>query len=321
MKRLTTVGVALALLCASVGVLHADVKTRKKDQVTFEGMLGRMAGMFGGSAARDGVVSSVAVVGDRKLSLNDASGEIIDLAEERVYRLDVRRRTYTIVTFAELRRQMEEAQAKARKEVKEAEEQPGGPSDAREMEVDFDIKDTGQRKAVAGYDTRQLIATITVRQKGMTLEEGGGMVLTSDMWMADRIAALGEIREFDMKYFQAVYGSTLGATAQQMAAALALYPGLQAAMQRMQEEGVKMNGTPLVTTTTVETVKSKAEMAEAARESEGGGIGGRLARRVMRKKPEEPRARVMSSLTEVLSVETSAAAADVALPDGFTLKK
>jgi len=162
MKRLLSAGMALALVCAAVGVLRADVKTREKDQVKFEGMLGRLAGMFGGSAAKEGVISSVAVVGDRKMSLNDTTGEIIDLAEEKVYRLDVRKKTYTVVTFAELRRQMEEAQAKAQKEMKEVEERPA-PSEAPEMEIDFDVKETGQRKPLAGHDTRQVVATITVR--------------------------------------------------------------------------------------------------------------------------------------------------------------
>ena len=52
----------------------ADVKTRDKTQIKFEGMLGRMVGMFGGKAAKDGVVTSHAVKGDRKVEMTgDAS--------------------------------------------------------------------------------------------------------------------------------------------------------------------------------------------------------------------------------------------------------
>ena len=39
--------------------------------------------------------------------------------------------------------------------------------------------------------------TVTVREKGKTLEESGGMVLTSDMWLAPKIAAMKEVAEFD----------------------------------------------------------------------------------------------------------------------------
>ena len=38
-------------------------------------MLGRMVNMFGGKAAREGVTSTVAVKGDRKATMNDATGQ------------------------------------------------------------------------------------------------------------------------------------------------------------------------------------------------------------------------------------------------------
>ena len=44
--------------------------------------------------------------------------------------------------------------------------------------------------------------TITVREKGKTLEQSGGMVLTSDMWLAPKIAAMKEIADFDVRYAQ-----------------------------------------------------------------------------------------------------------------------
>ena len=65
------------------------------------------------------------------------------------------------------------------------------------MEVDFDVRNTGEKKTINGFDTHQVVMTITVREKGKTLEESGGMVLTSDMWLAPKIAAMKEIAEFD----------------------------------------------------------------------------------------------------------------------------
>ena len=58
---------------AAAGSAKADVKTRDKSQVKFEGMLGRMVGMFGGKAAKDGVVTTEAVKGDRKVEMNDTT--------------------------------------------------------------------------------------------------------------------------------------------------------------------------------------------------------------------------------------------------------
>src|SRR5919106_3997435 len=110
MRRIV-IAVVLGMVCA--GVANADVRTDEKTQVKFEGMLGRMANLFGGRAAKEDVVSTVSVKGDRKATLNGETGQIIDLNEETVYDIDIRNETYTVTTFADVRRQMEEARKKA----------------------------------------------------------------------------------------------------------------------------------------------------------------------------------------------------------------
>ena len=74
------------------------------------------------------------------------------------------------------------------------------------MEVDFSLKDTGQKKTINGFDTHEVVMTITMREKGKTLEESGGLVLTSDMWMAPKIAAMKEIPEFEQRYWRKLQG-------------------------------------------------------------------------------------------------------------------
>src|SRR5919106_5557289 len=78
MRRIV-IAVVLGMVCA--GVANADVRTDEKTQVKFEGMLGRMANLFGGRAAKEGLVSTVSVKGDRKATLNGETGQIIDLNE------------------------------------------------------------------------------------------------------------------------------------------------------------------------------------------------------------------------------------------------
>ena len=68
------------------------------------------------------------------------------------------------------------------------------------------MKETGQRKAINGLDTHQAIMTIAFREKGKTLEQAGGMVITSDIWLAPRIAAMQEIGEFELRYARALQG-------------------------------------------------------------------------------------------------------------------
>ncbi len=323
MKRFFPVLLALAVV--SVGVTtRADVKTEQRTKATFEGTLGRMVGMFGGKAAKDGIVSTVAVQGDRMMTVTDKSGQIIDLAEEKIYDLDLKKKTYKVTTFEELRQRMEEARKAAEEQMAEAREEPEEPEgEVKEMEIDFDVKQTGQTRTIAGHDTREFVVTITTREKGKTLEEGGGMVLTTNSWMATDVPELKDILDFHVRY-AAKLGNTMagGASAEQMAAAMAMYPAMQAAIERMQGESVKIDGSPLASTTVMEVVKSAAQMAEEpSSESGGGGLGGMLARKMMKKKADAgPRSKVMTTETETLSIATSVADTDVAIPTGFKEK-
>jgi hypothetical protein len=206
------------------------------------------------------------------------------------------------------------------------------------VEIDFDIKNTGVKKTINGFETTQAVMTVTVREKGKTLEQGGGMVTTSDMWLAPKIAAMKEIAEFDMRYAQKLYGTMIaGVSAEQMAAAMAMYPMMKDALGKISAEGGKIEGTPIQTTTTMDAVKSEAEAAEDAKAGAGddsksaasGGVGGLLggfAKKMAQKKSggddaNKARATFMTTTTEVLKVVTDVAPADVAVPPGFKENK
>ena len=118
----------LLTLTLSAAPALADVKTRDKGQVKFEGMLGTMMRMFGGKALAEGIVSTNAVKGNRKATLNDMTGRIVDLDEEKVYDLDMKKKTYTVTTFEQLRQKLREAQERAAKEAKDAPKEPGEPA-------------------------------------------------------------------------------------------------------------------------------------------------------------------------------------------------
>jgi hypothetical protein len=321
MKR-SPITLLFMTLALAVPVLRADVKTTEKAQMKLEGMLGRM--MRGGG---DGVTSTVALKGDRKLSLSGATGEIIDLAEQKVYRLNPKKKEYRVLTFDEVRKEWQDTQAEMEKNASQMQEASGEQPDqtAHEMEYLVDVKETGQKKAIAGYDTHEVVMTITGKEKGQTLEEGGGYVMTDTMWLGPKIAALDEIREFDMKYVKAIYGEEGAAAMQQLAALFAMFGGSQPMMQQMQAQGGKLQGTALQSTLVLERVKSAEQMKAAAGQSSGGGGGlsGSLARRMMggRGGTQQARSTVLTMTNEYLTVETSAGDADVAIPAGFKEKR
>jgi hypothetical protein len=112
--------VAVALAVAPAPAVDAGVKTEERTLVKFGGPLGGLLNKFGGKAAKEGVVQTVAVVGDRKLTVAGDHGEIVDLAEEKIYELDLKKKTYAVTTFAELKARIEEQRARAEKEAAEA---------------------------------------------------------------------------------------------------------------------------------------------------------------------------------------------------------
>ena len=153
------------------------------------------------------------------------------------------------------------------------------------------------------------------------------------MWLAPQIAAMKEVANFDMRYAQKLYGAMAGMSAEQMAAAMALYPMMKDALARMRTEGVKLNGTAIQTTTTMEAVKSAEQMAQESKAADednrpaGGGISGRLggmlAKKIGPKKEDagKPRSTFMTMNHEVLKVVTEVTPTDVAVPAGFKENK
>jgi len=337
---------AACLAVASTQALRADVRSDQKTKFQLAGALGKVVNFFGGKAARDGVTSTVALKGNRMMTTSGDTGQIIDLSEEKVYSLDLKKKSYSVVTFAELRKQMEGARKRAQEEAAkqpaaEAEKPAQRDPNAKEVDVDFDVKNTGEKKDINGFATTQSIMTITVREKGKTLQQSGGMVLTSDIWLTPSIPAMKEVADFHMKYAQKLYGPMIeGASPQDMASAMAIYPQMKPALERMAAEARKLQGTAILTTTTIDAVQSAEQAAASASDSKSsggsaptsvGGLIGGFGRRIGRKNNDDAaaaaatgpkdRATVLTTTNETLKLSTTVADAEVAVPAGFKLNK
>jgi hypothetical protein len=301
------------------------VKTQHKTSFQLGGMLGGLVNRFAGDAAKDGVVSTTAIKASRQMRASAQTGKIIDLAEEKVYDLDLKKKEYRVTTFAELRKQWQDAQAKAQKDVpSKGGDQPSDPKQSgKQYEVSASVKETGQTKTIAGHNTHEVLLTITLHEKGKTLEEGGGLEMINHLWLAPKIAALDEITEFDAKFTKAIYGDLLaGADPAQMSMLLAQYPSFKELMDKMAVEGKKLQGTSLLTQTTLEAVAGPEDKAAPQdKPSGGGGLMGRLANRMAPKPSNDARSKVFTSNDEVMSVDTSVTAEDTAIPAGFKEKK
>src|SRR6185295_4606711 len=116
----------------TAGPARAEVKSREKSLVKLEGVLGGVLRVFGGKAAKEGVVSTAAVKGNRKATKNDTRGEIVDLSEEKVYTIDYKDKSYTVKTFDQIREEMRKAAEEAEKQRQEAEKAQAGQKPAEQ---------------------------------------------------------------------------------------------------------------------------------------------------------------------------------------------
>ena len=339
MRRIAFGFIFVVFFASANSIVSADVRSDQRVRFQLGGAIGKLVNMFGGKGAREGVTSIVAVKGNRKATMSDSTGQIIDLSEEKVYDLDIKKKTYKVTTFAQMRAEMEKAQREAEKTAREMprdeSSEPSTPAEKdpnqKEVEVDFDVKNTGATKNINGFDTRQAVVTITVREKGKTLNESGGMVMTTDMWLAKAAPSTKELMDFDIRYAQKLYGPVVtGASAQDMAMAMAMYPQVKPALDKMRVEGGKIDGTAILTEMKMESVPPGTANTTAAAlpapEPEqkkgrfGSMMGGlkKMAEAGKNSGESKPQRSVfLTTSVEVLKLTTDVTADAVAIPAGF----
>lgn len=321
---------AVTLLAASAAFAEGTIQQKTKFHMG--GGLGAVVNVFGGKATREGIDSTVAIKGNRKATRHGSSGEIVDLSEEKVYRIDYDRKTYTVTTFDELRKQFEDARKSAERDAKNADKN-STKDEGPEYVVEFDVKSTGNKETINGFATKQEIATLTVHEKGKKLEQSGGVVLTADMAVGPKIAALDEIADFDRRFFTKVYGSSFsGADMQQMAALLSRTPALAKAMKEFAAKSATFKGTPIRTMLNFESVagtdqpQQQAEAAPSDDASAASAIVGGFLNKMKNKRAEKNgttaaatpgRSSLFDSTTEILSASAGADNDAITIPAGF----
>ncbi|MGH9458811.1 MAG: hypothetical protein ACRD2J_14355 [Thermoanaerobaculia bacterium] len=326
--------VSLLALSLAAPTLLADATVEQNTKVTFGGFLGRVANLFGGKAAKEGIATTSIVSGDRRALVMGDSAEIVDLGEEKIYNLDLRRKTYTVTTFEEMRKRFEEARKDAEQSAGSEASQPQGP----EWTVEVDVRDTGERETLNGWNTRHVIVTTTIHEKGKKIEEAGGAVLTGDLWLGPKVDALDELQEFEVRYARELWGDMIaGMDMQKMAMLSAMAPMFGDAMKKFQEKKETLDGTPVRSTVTFETVAAPGAQASGEEASSGGAtldptaaaakaLGGFLKKKRQERQAEtadaQPnRSALFTSTSDLLRAESAADASSLAIPGDFKLRK
>ena len=189
-----------------------------------------MAGMMKtfSKQAREPMKTSIAVKGDRMANISPVSGQIIDLEKETITQIDFQKKTYSVLTFAQF--------SEAFNQMNKMRGEKG--DDSMDVSVKSSVKETGQKRMVAGQEARQVI--LTIEMQGTDKKTGTTntiMTMTSDMWLASHIAGYEEVRNFHRRMMDKMtWAPNMG----MMAA-----PGSGKGMAEMVKAMSKLDGVPI----------------------------------------------------------------------------
>ncbi len=283
-----------ALMVLPAASLLADFTYEQTARITGGALASMMkvAGVFSKSA-REPMKTTISVKGDRMVTLAPQHASIIDLASETMTEVDMQRKTYSVITFAQFRQFIEEMAKKNKK---------------GEGEVNFkmSVNDTGQTRQIAGFDARQMIVNMVMETKDPKSGQTVPMNITADMWLAPKVAGYDEVTAFQQKMAQKLNIAPGGNFLMQS-------PEIAKGMAEVSKEASKLNGMPVMQTISMggpqgapgaqpQQAQEQQQVQQQQQQQQqqqatpsvggalGGALGGRLGRfgGLGRKKTQEP---------------------------------
>jgi hypothetical protein len=203
-RTTTTVFSALVLLC---GICRADFKYSETSKVTGGALMGavKFASVFSKNAKQSMAPTTRTVsVKANKMREDQSDGkvQIIDLEGKRFIEVDPQNKTYSIMTFAEMKAAMERQQQEMQEKMKE--EQAKHPTQNTNVKITpkFESSETGATKVVLGVPTKELKAKMEMLMESDDPKAQGqqvSSVINTDQWIAQDVPGYSEIRNFYLK--------------------------------------------------------------------------------------------------------------------------
>lgn len=239
-----------ACLCVAIpSSLFADFQYTETTKITGGSIVGlmKMAGTFSKQArqANEPITSTIMVKGNRMARINSNYSEIVDLDKETITRIDNQHKTYTVMTFQQMKEQMEAAAREAKQKQREQAPQTAtSGEEPPQMNFDVKVRDTGANREVAGLTAKEAILTMVLEAQDKKTGDKGNLAITNDMWMAPEIPGYAEVRDFQKRYalkMGAIFNEAFGP-----AMLGAMQPGSAKGMAELVKEMSKLKGTPVL---------------------------------------------------------------------------
>jgi hypothetical protein len=210
----------------------------------------KMVSAFSSQArkAGDPVVSTIYLKDNRLANVSSDSIEVIDLDKETITRIDVPKHSYTVVTFQQMKEQIQNARKEMeKKQAEHPDKAPAPDPNANDVKMSFDVKvrKTGVEKQVSGLSSKEAILTMTMNATDQKTQETGAMAITNDMWMVPEVPGYSQVREFYKRMGEKMADATAG-VGMDLSKVLAQNPGANQALADMGKEMQKIEGVPVM---------------------------------------------------------------------------
>src|SRR5580700_5759768 len=238
----------LGLCIALPSLSFADFRYDETTKVTGGSLvsMAKLAGTFSKQAhsITDPTNSTILVKGNRMAHINPDSTEVIDLDQETITRMDHAKKQYTVVTFQEMKAEMEDAMRKAQAQPQQAPTpQPASTTPQPQLKFKVTVTNTGATKPVAGLSSSESILRMTAEATDQQSGQTGGMAITNDMWMVPEIPGYSEVRDFNAR--MAAKMGTMFSGPMPSPQMLSAQPGMFSGMSDMAKEMSKLKGVPV----------------------------------------------------------------------------
>ncbi len=280
-----TISRSIVLFPALTAALFADFSYDQNSRVTGGALAGalKVAAVFS-KQAREPMRSSVALKGNRMAHISQSHASIIDLDKETITNIDLQKKTWSVMTFAEMQQAIEQAAEKMK--------QKQADKPKAEMNFKVSVDSTGQTKDINGMATRERLMRLEME---MSDDKGqkGTMLVTTDAWVAPKVPGYDELLQFYQKM-----AAKLAWTPNQMG--MAARPDLAKGMAAMAKEAGKLEGTPVYETIRMggeglqaqapapgEQPKQQQSQQPSVGSALGGALGGRFGLGRKKQQPQQ----------------------------------
>jgi hypothetical protein len=189
----TSVGKIVTALCFATS-LWADLRWEQTARVTGGTILNTP---IVGGRLKEPTETIHLLQGNKMAMLTKDTTTLYDLDQETITQISHEKKTYSVLTFAQMRQALEKLSA----QMGPANRQPNA-----EMTWRVDVRETGDKKNVAGYEAVQYVITLEGETRDDRSGRTMGQRITIESWNTKQMSGLEEYQDFSKRMAEKMGG-------------------------------------------------------------------------------------------------------------------